>query len=141
MKQATILTTILVLLLGAGTCSAGSGIPDMVGAWTVKAEGGVLLKGGAAASKTHHSGEFSSLNAEAVVTRQQGRVLRGTFTSPKATEHFVAVIGPDNKSFHYADEDGMIEGKIVSKDKIEVVYRHVTASDSVVGVGTWTRKK
>lgn len=61
--------------------------------------------------------------------------------SAKATENFVAVIGLDNKSFFYADEDGVIEGKIVNKDRVDIIYRHVTASDTVIGVGTWTRKK
>ena len=141
MKQIIVMIVVLVFLSGAGLCFAESAIPNMVGAWSVKAEGGVLLKGSASGIKTHHSGEFSTLTAEAVVTKQQGRVLHGIFKSPKATENFVAVIGPDNKSFYYADEDGIIEGKIVSKDKMEIIYRHVTSSDTVIGVGTWTRKK
>jgi hypothetical protein len=141
MKQAAIMIAIFAFLWGAGTCFADSAIPNMVGTWTVNAEGAVLAKGGAAGAKTHHSGEFSTLTAEAVVTKQQGRVLHGTFKSPKATESFIAVIGPDNKSLYYADEDGTIEGKIINKDRMEVIYRHVTASDTVIGVGTWTRKK
>jgi hypothetical protein len=47
----------------------------------------------------------------------------------------------DNKSFFYSDEDGFLEGKIINKDKINVVYRHVTSNDIAAGVGTWTRKK
>jgi len=141
MKQIIVMIVVLVFLSGTGLCFAESAIPNMVGTWSVKAEGGVLLKGSASGTKTHHSGKFSTLTAEAVVMRQQGRVLNGIFKSPKATENFIAVIGQDNKSFYYADEDGMIEGKIVSKDKMEIIYRHVTASDTVIGVGTWTRKK
>ena len=75
------------------------------------------------------------------MTKQQGRVLHGTFTTPKATESFIAVIGMDNKSFFYSDEDGFLEGKIINRNKINVVYRHITSADTVVGVGTWTRKK
>ena len=141
MKRTAVMITVFVFLLGAGTCFAESAIPNMVGTWTVKAEGGVIMKGNASGPKTHHTGEFSTLTAEAVVTKQQGRVFHGIFKSPKATENFVAVIGPDNKRIHYADEDGTMEGRIVSKDKMEVIYRHVSASDAVVGVGTWTRKK
>jgi hypothetical protein len=141
MKKAAVSITLLVFLLGTGICFADSGIPNLVGTWTVKTEGAVMTKGGAPGAKTHHSGEFSTLTAEAVVTKQQGRVLHGTFTSPRATENFIAVIGMDNKSFYYADEDGFIEGKIVNKDRIDLVYRHVTPADTVMGVGTWTRKK
>ncbi len=141
MKRVAVMIVVLVFLSGAGVCFAGSAVPNMVGTWIVKAEGGVLLKSGAAGAKTHHTGEFSTLTAEAVVTKQQGRVLHGVITSPKANENFIAVIGLDNKSFYCADEDGMLEGRILGKDKMEVIYRHITGSDTVVGVGTWTRKK
>jgi len=141
MKQAPVMIIMLVFMLWTGNCLADSAIPDMVGVWTVKAEGGVLAKDGAPRLKTHHSGIFSTITAKAVVMQQQGRVLYGVFSSLKATENFIAVIGMDNKSFYYADEDGTLEGKIVSKDRMDVIYRHVTASDTVIGAGTWTRKK
>jgi hypothetical protein len=141
MTQTVVVIAVLGFLMGAGTCFAEPAIPNLVGTWTVKAEGGVLVKSGASGSKTHHSGEFSSLTAEAVVTKQQGRVLHGVFKSQKAAENFIAVIALDNKHFYYADEDGTIDGNIVNKDKMELIYRHVTPSDTVVGVGTWTRKK
>lgn len=141
MKKLTVGIVLMAFLVGASLCFAESGIPNLVGTWSVKAEGGVITKGGASGSKTHHSGEFSTITAEAVVTKQQGRVLHGTFTSSKATESFIAVISMDNKSFFYSDEDGFLEGRLVNKDKINAVYRHVTPADTVVGVGTWTRKK
>ena len=141
MKKLTVGIVIMAFLVFASFCFAESGIPNLMGTWSVKAEGGVITKGGASGSKTHHSGEFSTITAEAVVTKQQGRVLHGTFTTPKATESFIAVIGMDNKSFFFSDEDGFLEGKIVNKDKINAVYRHVTPTDTVVAVGTWTRKK
>lgn len=140
-KKSVVLIAVSAFLSGASLCFAESAIPDMVGTWSVKAEGGVLLKGSASGAKTHHSGEFSTLTAEAVVTKQQGRVIHGIFKSPKAAENFIAVIGPDNKSFYFADEDGFIEGTFVSNDKLEIIYRHVTAVDTVIGAGTWTRKK
>ncbi len=124
-----------------GICFADSGIPNLVGTWTVQAEGAVLLKAAAARVETHHSGDFSTLKAEAVVTKQQGRVLHGTFKSSKVTEKFVAVIAMDNKSIYFADEDGFMEGQISSKDKINVIYRHSSPTDTVVAVGTWTRKE
>ncbi len=53
----------------------------------------------------------------------------------------VAVIAEDNKSVYYADEDGFMEGQISNKDQINVIYRHSSSSDTVVAVGTWTKKK
>jgi len=141
MKKIVISVFLLVFLFGMRICFSDSGIPNLVGTWTVQAEGAVLLKSGATGAKTHHSGEFSTLNAEAVVTKQQGRVLHGTFKSPRATEKFIAVIAVDNKSFYYADEDGFMEGQISNKDKINLIYRHSSSIDTVVAVGTWTRNK
>jgi hypothetical protein len=141
MKKITISVIVLTVVFGMGICFAASDIPNLLGTWTVQAEGASLLKGAAHGAKTHRSGDFGTLKAEAVVTKQQGRVLHGTFKSPRATEKFVAVIAADNKSFYYADEDGFMEGQIITKDKIDVIYRHSTSTDTVVGVGTWTRKK
>jgi hypothetical protein len=141
MKKILISFTLLAFLLGTGICFAESNIPNLVGTWTVQAEGGVILKGAVHGAKTHHRGEFSTLKAEWIVTKQQGRVLHGIFKSPRATEKFVAVIAEDNKSLYEADEDGFLEGQIGNNDKINIIYRHSTAADSVVAVGTMTRKK
>jgi len=141
MKKIVISFTLLAFLLGTAICFADSGIPNLVGTWTAQSEGAVILKGDSHGAKTHHRGEFSTLKAEAVVTKQQGRVMHGIFKSQRAAEKFVAVIAEDNKSFYYADEDGFMEGNMVNKDTMNVIYRHVTANDTVIGVGTWTRKK
>jgi hypothetical protein len=141
MKKLIVGIVVLSFWVGASLCSAEQGIPNMVGSWSVKAEGGVITRKGAPNAKTHHSGEFSKLDAEVVVTKQQGRVFHGTFISPKASESFVAVIGMDNKSIFSADEDGFAEGRMVNKNKINFIYRHVTPGDTVVAAGIWTRKK
>jgi hypothetical protein len=140
MKKIMVAIVVLAFWLGAGLCYAESAIPNLIGTWAVKGEGGVIPRSNAAGTKTHHNGDFSSITAEAVVTKQQGRVLHGTFTSPKASESFIAVIGMDNKSLYYADEDGFMEGKIVNKNRLEVIYRHTSPADTVVAVGTWTKK-
>ena len=141
MKKIAISVILLVALFGMGICFADSEIPNLVGIWSVQAEGAVLLKGAAHGAKTHHRGEFSTLKAEWVVTKQQGRVLHGIFKSPRATEKFVAVIAVDNKSLYEADEDGFLEGQISNNDTINIIYRHSTAADTVVAVGSLTRKK
>jgi hypothetical protein len=141
-KSICVVSLLIATLFCVSVCMADSDIPNLVGTWVVKSEGGVLLKGKEPGPKTHHKDAFSTLNAEAVITKQQGRIMHGTFKAPIGdTEKFVAGIGLDNKTIYYADEDGFIEGKIIDKDTIEVVYRHVTAFDIVVAVGVWTRKK
>ena len=140
-KKSALSIALAGFLLGGGLCSAASTIPNLVGTWIVETEGGVLAKGQKPRENTHHRGEFSTLTGEAVVTKQQGRVLHGVFTSPRATEKFIAVIGLDNKTLAFADEDGFLDGEIVDDDRLNVIYRHVTETDTVVGVGTLTRKK
>jgi hypothetical protein len=141
-KSICVVSALIATLFCVSVCMAGPDIPNLVGTWVVKSEGGVLLKGKEPGPKTHHKGDFSAINGEAVITKQQGRIIHGTFKAPLGdTEKFLAGIGLDNKTIYFADEDGFIEGKIIDKDTIEVVYRHVTAFDIVVAVGVWTRKK
>lgn len=84
---------------------------------SARSEGGVLLKGKKPSPKTHHKYAFSTLISEAVITKQQGRIIHGAFESPTGdTEKFVAGIGLDNKTIYFADEDRLIEGKILDKD-------------------------
>ncbi|MGO8881697.1 MAG: hypothetical protein ACLPVO_01925 [Desulfomonilaceae bacterium] len=142
MKKSICVASLLMLLLGVSVCLADSDIPNLVGTWTTKSEAGLLIKkGNEPGPKTHHTQPFSSLNAEAVITKQQGRIMHGTFKSHRATENFVGAIGLDNKTLYCSYEQGFLEGKIIDKDTIQIVYRHVTPTDSVVAVGVWTRKK
>lgn len=130
-------------LVSAGAFSvalAAPVIPNMIGTWTVEGKGAVLCKVEASRCKTHHHGEFSDLNAVAQITKQQGRVFHGVFKSKYATEKFVGTLGHDNSSVSIVDEDGFADGKIISPNQIQVVYRHTSDFDSVVDIGTWTRR-
>jgi len=130
-------------LVSAGTFSAAlaaPAIPSMIGTWTVEGKGAVLCKVEASRCKTHHHGDFSDLNAVAQITKQQGRVFHGVFKSKYATEKFVGTLGHDNASVSMVDEDGFTDGKIISPNQIQVVYRHTSDLDSVVDIGTWTRR-
>ena len=132
---------LLVFFLGTGVCFAESEIPNLVGTWEVQSEAAFITKGNEAGTWTHHRQEISTLVAELVVTKQQGRLLYATFTSKYSTEKMAAVIGWDNKTIYFVDEDGFTDATIVSKDKITCIYRHVGDKDSVVAAGVWTRKK
>jgi hypothetical protein len=140
-KSVCIVSLLIAALFCVSVCLADSDIPNLVGTWTLKSEGGVLLKGKESGPKTLHTGPFSTLDAEAVITKQQGRIIHGSVKSPKATKNFIGAIGHDNKTIYYADEDGFLEGKLIDKDTMEIIYRHVTPADAVVAVGLWTRKK
>lgn len=101
-----------------------------------------MFKSGLPGEWTHHQDRYSHLIGRAVVTDQQGRVLHGVFTAPVGkNESFIAVIGMDNASLYLDDQDGFMDLKIINDDLMTGVYRHVTANDTVVAEGTWTRVK
>ena len=102
-KSVCIVSLLIVTLFCVSVCLADSDIPNLVGTWTLKSEGGVLLKGTESGPKTLHTGPFSTLNAEAVITKQQGRIIHGSVKSPKATKNFIGAIGHDNKTIYYAE--------------------------------------
>ena len=132
---------LLVILLSTGVCFAEPNIPNLVGTWAVQSEGAFLSKGGAPGTWTHFREGANSITAELIVTKQEGRVFYGTFTSKNATENLAGVIGWDNKSFYLVDQDGFTDGTIVNNNKLTCIYRHVGAKDSIVAAAIVTRKK
>ena len=76
----------------------------------------------------------------AEVLSQNDRVIRGVFKMPGIAEPFSAVIGYDG-NIHLVDEDGFADYRLVNKNRLEGVYRHVTPEDSVICVSIWTRRK
>jgi hypothetical protein len=141
--MARLLTAVVASLATAGAFSAVLAepvIPNLVGTWTVEGKGAVLCKVKASRCKTHHHGDFSDLKAVAQITKQQGRVFHGVFKSQYATEKFVGTIGHGNDTLYIVDEDGFTDGRIVGPSLIRVVYRHASELDSVVDIGTWTRR-
>ena len=137
---ATSVTSNAVTSVPSSQVTSQPAIPNLVGTWNVNAQGAVIQKSGAPGEWTHHSGQYSTLIAQAVVTDQKDRVIHGIFKAPLGKdESFIGVIGMDNKSFYYADLDGTAEGQIVSNGQINMVYLQVSANDTVVAVGTWTR--
>ena len=141
MKKIVLCLTLLVFLLGTGVCAAAENLPNLVGTWAVKSEAALLSKGGQPGDWTHHRDALSSLSAELVITKQQGRVFYATFTSKLASENMAGVIGWDNKTLYLVDMDGFTDATLVSPDKITCIYRHVGDKDAVVAAGVWTRVK
>lgn len=132
---------LLAILLSTGVCFAAPEIPNLVGTWAVQSEGAYLSKGSEPGTWTHFQDGTNSITAEFVVTKQQGRVFYGTFTSKRTTENVIGVIGWDSKSVYFVDHDGFTDATIVNKDKMTCIYRHVGEKDSVVAAAVLTRKK
>ena len=140
MKTLLVLVASVILLASSSAVFAGTSVPSLVGTWDVKAEGAYMSHGGASGKYTHWSKGQTKLTAVVEVLSQDGRVIRGIFKGPKKNEPFIAVIGYDG-NLYLADEDGGLDGRIVNKNRIEAIYRHVTPQDTVISASVWTRRK
>lgn len=129
------------LLSGNFAYAADPALSNLVGTWTVKSEGIVVLRGKDHGEKLHWKKDQTTLTAEAVFIAQQGRTFRGTFRSARAEEDFIGAIGHDGKTIKIVDNDGFLDGTMVDADTIEIVYRHATPKSSVISAGVWHRKK
>jgi len=151
MRYYVLITAVLLILIFFGGHATGivskqqadianqSIIPNLTGTWDIQSEGSTLPHSGTLGEWTHREGNFTTTTARAVITQQHGRVFNGTISAPLGRdESFIGVISPDNQYFHIADMDGFYDGKIISNDRMDGVYRHVKF-DTVVEVGTWSR--
>ena len=134
--------TVFVLSMSV-TALAGSEIPDLKGTWVHKSFA-ITIQKGAQANPTDHgvpkSGEIQ-VDLTLTIEKQDGFRFSGIRASAKTKEAIVGVIGFDNKTVYMVDEDGMSFGKIVSPDKMEYVYLHVTKQNSVAARGIMIRKR
>jgi len=133
--------SMLCLLFLAATGLTAENMPNLAGVWTTTSEGGVMVKGETVGKTTHWEKKQTTLHGELTIKEQNGPVLFGEFTSPRNTEAFIAVIGHDGKHIYFADTDGYFDATLIDPDTIEMIYRHVTATDTVAAVGVWKRKK
>ena len=137
------LLTALFLLAMTPAGFAASDIPDLKGTWIIQTSAISLLKSSQSPiPKLHmeklgiHEGEFLM-----VIEQQDGYRFSGYRKSDRKKESVSGVIGYDHKEVYMVDDDGMIIAKLVSPDKIEAIYLHVTKQHSVAAREIMTRKR
>jgi hypothetical protein len=144
MKAVLVATTgalIAIVALATTRSSANQpAIPNLVGTWSVSTQGATILHGTDYSKRSHHAEQFTTLNAEAVIQKQEGRRFVGVFKSARYTEKFAGAISLDGKTMAFVDEDGFLDGKIINNNLIEVTYRHLGDAESVTATGTYTRR-
>jgi hypothetical protein len=136
---------ILAVTLG---CAAQAGIAsaqdaaqffDLKGRWLATSESIVLgnaLHHGAGQDKPR----LSAVEITLTIEGQDGRRFWGTVASQADREPLVGVISFDNKTISAHDSDGTLQGTIVDKDTVEVIYSH-TGSSTVVTAARFKRQK
>lgn len=116
-------------------------IPSMVGKWNVESKGGMMLVAEKESKETHWSPGQKVLKGLIEISSQDDRFVKGTYTSERGAEKFIAMISADGKNMYASDTDGFFDCRIVNKDTLEIVYRHVKPTDSVVAIGVAKRQK
>lgn len=107
--------------------------PDLKGRWVGTSE--TIALGDA----RHHgpsqtTPRLSSVEFTFVVEGQDGRRFWGTVSSPRDKEPLLGIIGFDGKTIVARDSDGSLQGSIVDRDTIEIIYSH--SGTSVVVAAT-----
>jgi len=120
---------------------AGGKIPSLVGKWDVESIGGMMLNAEKESKETHWISGQKALKGQIEIVSQEDRFVKGVYTSARGSEKFIAMISADGKNMYASDSDGFFDCKIIGKDKLEIVYRHVKPTDSVVAIGTDKRQK
>lgn len=120
---------------------AEENIPSLLGKWKTESTGGMMVQGKKQSRTTHWEPKQKTLKGQIEFLNQDGRFVSGTYTSDRASEKFIGMISPDGKNLYASDTDGFWDCKIVDNDTIEVIYRHVKPTDSVVAIGIAKRQK
>uniref|UniRef100_A0A7C4EKD1 TIGR03067 domain-containing protein n=1 Tax=Fundidesulfovibrio putealis TaxID=270496 RepID=A0A7C4EKD1_9BACT len=141
MKCRVLLAVVVSLLLTASFAWAQGKIPSLTGKWDVESTGGMMQTGQGESKVTHWTPGQAVLKGQLEIVSQDGRFIKGAYTSARGTENFIAMISPDGKMLYASDLDGFFDCKLVGKDRMEIVYRHVKPTDSVVATSVATRRK
>ena len=139
-----ILATLVVTLGCAGPAGIAaaqdtSQLPDLKGRWVGTNEAIVLgtpLHHGSGANQPR----LNTLEFTITIEGQDGRRFWGTAASQRDREPILGVIGFDGKTLVAQDSDGMIQGTLVDRDTMELIYHH-TGSSIVVAAARVKRQR
>jgi hypothetical protein len=134
----------VLMIIGLPLAAAAQdGVPNLVGRWTIHAEGMAIRAEG------NGPAEPVAVDSVFVIDKQDGFRISGKETSQRPAdgpelfsheEHFAGVISADNKTVSMVDENGFRDCDIISPDRMECIYRHVASPNAVVTRNLWTRQ-
>jgi hypothetical protein len=124
------LAWIIMLASLSVPAAADPALPDLRGTW--KGESQSIVLGG----NTHHPAarpaepRLTSVPFTLVIDKQDGRRFSGTFSSARHTETVIAVISRSG-TIYMVDDDGYDTGTLLGPDRIELCYRHLSATSRI----------
>jgi len=141
MRRLISVLAVFFLLALSAIGVAESEIPDLKGAWVIKASGHMVLKPEAPHLPDVGPG-FHELEIPLVIEGQDGfRFFGYKQVTKKFRKEISGVIGFDNKTIYMTEENAITMGTLVSPDRMECVFLESGKSLSIASREIITRKK
>ena len=131
---------VVLAVLSAPAAAQQAGFPDLRGTW--KGESESIVLGGAGHHPAPQAGaqpRYSSVPFTMVIDKQDGRRFSGTFSSPRHSETVIAVIGRNGTIF-LVDDDGYTLGTVLTPNRIELCYMHLSAAARIASCTELTKQ-
>jgi hypothetical protein len=139
-KRFTVLIA-MVCLLGPGMVFAAD-YPDLKGTWSGPSMGIRIGDDPVPHKDPKAAGKVSPVEMTLIIESQEKGVFQGKHKSKRNEERIIGVICSEGKTLFMVDEDSYFTGKIVSKDKLEVVWMEVHPGKSHgIARTVYTKKK
>lgn len=131
------------VLITSVTALAGSETPDLKGTWVWQDQGARHYRSAEPLGKTHLKDKipYPDISFTMNIDKQDGFRFSGTKSSANWTESISGVVGFDNETVYMVDDNGFSFCRLVSPDKMEQIYLHITDKHSVASRGILIRKR
>ncbi len=129
---------LLFALLWVAVPAGAEEIPDLVGSWTSVVS---FVRLGSSDHFPESSSENltygDEINFTLVIEEQNSRRFAGErflTKNPEMSEAILGVIGFDDETVYMVDEDGQLDGMLISETEMELVYREVDPNGMIVAI-------
>ncbi|MEN3976437.1 hypothetical protein [Emcibacter sp. SYSU 3D8] len=124
----------IAILASATAAAAQDATPDLTGVWSGKVEAGVSqgMQGHESDVAEPTFGNYE-LTMTLEISRQEGRALMGTWSSPNQKEKIFGVLRRNNSDLVLVDEDSHFNGSLLSPTSMELCLAETHAD----AMGVW----
>ena len=132
---------VMLAALAAAPSAAETAFPDLRGTWKGESESIVLGEG-----NPHHpptqaaEPQLRSVAFTLTIDRQNGRRFSGTFASARSSRTVIAVISITG-SVHLVDEDGFSVGTLLTPNRMELCYLHLSPPSRIASCVELTKQQ
>lgn len=131
----------LLLLLAAVPAQARKAkadkeVADLVGVWKGTTQSVAVGKLGH--TEESQTPKFLKMDFTITIDKQEGATFHGTKASAKAKETLLGVV--EGATVYMVDDDGLMIGKLTSKNRMWVKYLHVNKDGKVASIALYVRE-